>query len=105
MPEGIPDEYLDMMVTCPAGYGEDEGAKPLGEVLADPELGPKIGPVAVRNFERAAKLAAAGFDHEEAVLTAFGGAIEENAEGGIVRTSDEAAQPDGQPQLAEAEKK
>jgi hypothetical protein len=104
--EGVPEEYLDIVMTCPVEAGKGEGAKALRDVLAS-DIGERITPMIVENIANAEELKAMGVDGEKATLMAFGGAIERDEHGDILREpepSPEAAQP-VQPQFAEAEKK
>jgi hypothetical protein len=111
MPEGVPDEYLDMVMTCPNPKGQGEGAKPLREVLAS-DIGPKIMPTVVENIQNAQELTDMGVDYEKAVLMAFGGAIVRNEAGGILREPEPEPEPGAEavadqpePHLQAAEKK
>ena len=107
MPGEIPDQYLDMVMTCPFPEGQAEGAKPLREVLAS-DIGPKIMPHIIENIQNAEELAASGIDPERATVIAFGGALVRDEEGAIVREPepDEAeAIGRSQPELQGAEKK
>ncbi|HEX5744221.1 MAG TPA: hypothetical protein VFX84_02105 [Candidatus Saccharimonadales bacterium] len=107
--EQVPDEYLDMVVTCPVPQGQAEGAQPLRDVLAS-DIGPKILPRVVENIRNAQELAGSGIEADRATIIAFGGAVVEDEHGGILREPDDALEPayadaDLEPQLEAAEKK
>ena len=107
MPERIPDEHLDMMVICPVGEGEGEGPMPLGKAIALEGIGPKILAMAAQNIANAQELIDTGVDPEKAMLMTFGGAIEKDEAGQILRSPDwePQAAEQAEPQLAGAEKK
>lgn len=114
MPEGIPDEYLDMVMTCPVEAGQAAGAQPLRDVLVS-DIGPKIMSRIAENIQNAQELMEAGIAAEKATIIAFGGAIVTDEAGAILREPEPEPEPEPrlsaqtafspEPQLEAAEKK
>ena len=105
--EEIPDQYLDMVMTCPVPQGQGEGAQALRDVLAS-EMGEKIRPHILKNIQNAQELVASGIGQEKATIIAFGGAVVTDGKGEILREPEpepEAAPDQPELQLQGAEKK
>ena len=109
--DGIPNQYLDMVMTCPVPQGQEEGAQPLRDVLAS-DIGPKIMDRVMENIQNVQELVEAGIDEEKAAIIAFGGALVTDENGAILREPDPTEMPgaddmaaDLEPQLEAAEKK
>ncbi|HSW85485.1 MAG TPA: hypothetical protein VLF79_02635 [Candidatus Saccharimonadales bacterium] len=106
MSEAIPENYLNLVIKCPFPAGQTAGAMALGEFLQS-DRGHEFLPDVLKNIEAADKILATGaFTPDEAIQTAFGGALVIDETGAIMRQPKEPEAPDLlHAQTAGAEKK
>src|SRR5579862_1016161 len=89
----IPEDYLTMVMKCPFEAGRAAGAMALGDFLQT-DRGRASVPIILENIEKADKIFATGkFTADEAIDYAFGGALETDENGAIVRQVDRPETP------------